>query len=317
MTAPRALVIGEALVDVVVHADGRREEHPGGSPANVALGLARLGRPVDLLTWLAHDAYGAHVKSHLEASGVHLLAGNRSALSTPVAIARLDAHGQATYDFDLTWDVPTAWDGDDEAPLVVHTGSIATVLKPGGPTVLREVTARRPTSTITYDPNARPALMGTPLQARPVVDELVRVADVVKASDNDMAWLHPGQKPDEVAARWARSGPAVVVVTHGEGGAFATTASGAQLRVPAPAVGVVDTVGAGDSFMSGLIDGLWAEGLLGASRRAALKAIDADTLGRVLERCARIAAITVSRAGANPPRLAELGETPPGTAAGA
>lgn len=309
MSEPRALVIGEALVDVVVHADGRREEHPGGSPANVALGLGRLGRPVDLLTWLSHDAYGSRVKSHLEASGVRLLTGNRSALATPVAIAHLDAKGQATYDFDLTWDLPTAWDGDDDAPLVVHTGSIATTLKPGGPAVLREVTARRPTATITYDPNARPALMGTPAQARAIVDEFVRVADVIKASDSDLEWLHPGQKPDDVAARWARSGPAVVVVTHGGDGAFAATATGARLRVEAPTVDVVDTVGAGDSFMSGLIDGLWTEGLLGGSRRTALKAIDAETLERVLRRCIRIAAITVSRAGANPPRRAELGET--------
>lgn len=309
MSEPRALVIGEALVDVVVHADGRREEHPGGSPANVALGLGRLGRPVDLLTWLAHDAYGGRVKSHLESSGVHLLTGNRSALATPVAIARLDAQGQASYDFELTWDLPTAWDGDDAAPLVVHTGSIATTLKPGGPAVLRAVTARRSTSTITYDPNARPVLMGTPLQARAIVEEFVRVADVIKASDGDLTWLYPGQKPDDVAARWARSGPAIVVVTHGEDGAFAATASGAHLHVPAPQVRVVDTVGAGDSFMSGLIDGLWTEGLLGASRRAALKAIDSGVLQRVLERCIRIAAITVSRAGANPPKRAELGET--------
>jgi fructokinase len=308
VSEPRALVIGEALVDVVVHADGRREEHPGGSPANVALGLARLGRPVDLLTWLAHDAYGARVTSHLEASGVRILTGNRSAVSTAVAMARLDERGQATYDFDLTWDLPTSWDGDGSVPLVVHTGSIATTLAPGGPEVLRQVTARRPGSTITYDPNARPALMGTPTQANQVVDAFVRVADVVKASDSDLEWLHPGQQPDDVATRWARSGPAIVVVTHGDDGAFAATASGATLRLPALPVEVVDTVGAGDSFMSGLVDGLWTEGLLGGHRRAALRAIDVDSLRRVLERCLRIAAITVSRAGANPPRRAELGE---------
>lgn len=308
MSEARALVIGEALVDVVVHADGRREEHPGGSPANVALGLARLGRQVDLLTWLAPDAYGQRVTSHLQASGVHVVTGNRSAVSTPVALARLDEHGQASYDFDLTWDLPTTWAGDDVAPLVVHTGSIATTLEPGGPAVLREVTKRRATSTVTYDPNARPALMGTPAHARTIVEEFVRASDVVKASDADLEWLYPGQRPDDVAARWARSSPAVVVVTHGGDGAFAATGGGARLTVPAPKVDVVDTVGAGDSFMSGLVDGLWSEGLLGAKNRAALKAIDADTLQRVLERCIRIAAITVSRAGANPPRRAELGE---------
>ena len=309
MSDPRALVIGEALVDVVVHADGSREEHPGGSPANVALGLGRLGRPVDLLTWLAHDAYGNRVRSHLSASGVRVLTGNRSALSTPVALAHLDEQGQASYEFDLTWDLPTQWEGDAVAPLVVHTGSIATTLRPGGAAVLRAVVARRPTSTITYDPNARPAIMGTPEAARAIVDEFVHAADVIKASDGDLAWLYPGQRPDDVAVRWARAGAAVVVVTHGEGGAFAATASGLQLRVPAQSVDVVDTVGAGDSFMSGLIDGLWSAGLLGGARRAALRSIDEKTLDAVLRRCVRIAAITVSRAGANPPRLAELEAT--------
>ncbi len=307
MSDPRALVIGEALVDVVVHADGQREEHPGGSPANVALGLGRLGRPVDLLTWLAPDAYGGRVRSHLAASGVRVLTGNRSALSTPVALAHLDEQGQATYEFELTWDLPTQWDGDGDAPLVVHTGSIATTLRPGGAAVLREVVARRPGSTITYDPNARPAIMGTPQEARAIIDQFVRVADVIKASDSDLAWLHPGQKPDDVAVRWARAGTAIVVVTHGDEGAFAATESGLQLRIPAQPVDVVDTVGAGDSFMSGLIDGLWSAGLLGGARRAALKAIDEETLDAVLRRCIRIAAITVSRAGANPPRRAELG----------
>jgi fructokinase len=308
MSAPRALVIGEALVDVVEHADGRREEHPGGSPANVALGLARLGRTVDLLTWLAPDAYGTRVTSHLEASGVHVITGDRAPVSTPVAMARLDERGQASYEFDLTWDLPTAWAGDDVAPLVVHTGSIATTLTPGGPQVLREVTTRRSTSTVTYDPNARPALMGTPAEALRVVEEFIKVADVVKASEDDLLWLYPGQEPDDVAVRWAQSGPAVVVVTLGEHGAFAATASGARLQIPAVPVQVADTVGAGDSFMSGLIDGLWAEGLLGADNRATLQAIDEDTLRRVLDRCIRIAAITVSRAGANPPGRSELGE---------
>lgn len=308
MSDPRALVIGEALVDVVVHADGRRTEHPGGSPANVALGLARLGRSADLLTWLAPDPYGASVTEHLVASGVRVVTGDRAAVATPVALARLDETGQASYEFDLTWELPRAWEGDHVAPLVVHTGSIATTLQPGGPAVLREVSARRATSTVTYDPNARPALMGTPAEALAVVDEFVRVADVVKASDADLQWLYPGREPGEVAAEWARSGPAVVVVTLGEHGALAATASGLQLHIPAVTVRVVDTVGAGDSFMSGLIDGLWTAGLLGAANRAALLAIDEQTLRTILERCIRIAAVTVSRAGANPPSKAELGE---------
>lgn len=305
-TADRALVIGEALIDVVARPDGSRAQHPGGSPANVALGLGRLGRRVDLLTWLGHDADGDLVRRHLRGSGVNVLQGNRSALRTPVATAHLDAGGTASYEFDLEWDLPETWDEDPGNPVVVHTGSIATVLQPGGAAVAAIVARRRTTSTITYDPNLRPVLMGSPAHALPVVDAFVRLADVVKVSDEDLAWLHPGVAPAEIAEEWSRSGPSLVVVTHGGEGAFASTSAGARISVAAPKVQVADTVGAGDSFMGGLIDGLWSAGLLGADRRQALADVDAATVEGVLERCARIAAITVSRAGANPPRSSEL-----------
>lgn len=305
-TPERALVIGEALVDVVERPDGRREEHPGGSPANVALGLGRLGRRVDLLTWLGIDADGDLVRRHLETSGVHVLAGNRSAVRTPVATARLDAAGVASYDFDLEWDLPDAWDEDPGDPVVVHTGSIAAVLPPGAAAVERELDRRRSASTITYDPNLRPALMGTPTETLLVVERLVRLADVVKVSDEDLAWLRPGADPARVASSWVTAGAALVVVTRGGAGALAVTASGERVAVPAPQVQVADTVGAGDSFMGGLIDGLWSAGLLGADRRDDLRRVDAATVEQVLLRCARIAAITVSRPGADPPRAAEL-----------
>ncbi len=302
----RALVIGEALIDVVARADGTREEHPGGSPANVALGLGRLGRAVDLLTWLGHDAAGDAVRRHLAASHVRVLTGDRSAVRTPVATAHLDDAGVATYEFDLEWDLPTTWEGDDATPLVVHTGSIAAVLEPGGTRVAREMARRQSSATLTYDPNLRPALMGSAEHAAGYVEAMVRLADVVKVSDEDLAWLHPGVAPAEIAEEWTRRGPAIVVVTHGSEGAFAATSAGARLQVPAPQVTVADTVGAGDSFMGGLIDGLWSAGLLGAARREALHDVSAETVEAVLTRCARIAAITVSRAGANPPRSAEL-----------
>jgi len=311
----RALVVGEALVDAVRRADGSRDVLPGGSPANVALGLARLGRRVDLLTWLAVDAYGDLVRRHLDASGVRVLQGDRTPATTPVATAHLDAQGVATYEFDLEWDLPSSWDEVDEDALVVHTGSIATVLRPGGPKVADLVESRRTVSTVTYDPNLRPALMGDPADVLPVVERLVRAADVVKVSDEDLAWLLPGVAPAEIAETWSRSGPALVVVTHGGEGAFACTSAGARLSVAAPRVTVVDTVGAGDSFMGGLIDGLWSAGLLGAGRRDALHDVEAATVESVLMRCARIAAITVSRSGANPPSLAELEAEPTGAGA--
>lgn len=302
----RALVVGEALIDEVVRPDGSRERHPGGSPANVAIGLGRLGRSVDLLTWLGDDADGDLVRRHLNGSHVHVLTGDRRASRTPVATANIDAAGVASYQFDLEWDLPSTWDDAEGDPIVVHTGSIATVLQPGGTAVEQLIARSRPASTITYDPNLRPVLMGSPANALPVVDALVRLADVVKVSDEDLAWLHPGVAPAEIAEEWSRSGPSLVVVTHGGEGAFASTSAGARLQVVAPKVQVADTVGAGDSFMGGLIDGLWSAGLLGAANRQALADADSDVIQRVLERCVQIAAITVSRAGANPPRSDEL-----------
>lgn len=301
----RALVVGEALVDVVLRPGAEPADHPGGSPANVAIGLGRLGRRVDLLTWLGDDAYGDLVRAHLTGSDVHVLAGNRAPDRTPVARAHVDAEGVATYEFDLTWDLPDRWDEDAEPPLVVHTGSIATVIAPGGEAVAALLAARRATSTLTYDPNLRPALMGSPEATLPVVERLVALTDVVKVSDEDLAWLHPGVPPVEVARDWLRRGPALVVVTLGGEGALALTA-GDEITITAPRVTVADTVGAGDSFMGGLIDGLWSAGLLGADAREALHAVDRDTVEQVLVRCARIAAITVSRPGANPPTTADL-----------
>jgi len=301
-----ALVIGEALVDVVVRTDGSVETHPGGSPANVAIALGRLGRDVELLAFLAGDDNGALVLEHLAASQVALAFGSLDAPTTSVATAHLDETGAATYEFDLTWAVSEGASPRPN-PVVVHTGSIAAVLSPGADDVARLVKRLRPTATVTYDPNARPSLMGDPATARTTIENMVALSDVVKVSDEDLEWLSGGEV-DSVARGWLTLGPAFVVVTRGGSGATAFLADGREVQIEAPRVEVADTVGAGDSFMGGLIDGLWNAGLLGADRRDALRAIDDATLTGVLVRCARIAAITVSRPGANPPGSAELEE---------
>jgi fructokinase len=301
-----ALVIGEALVDVVVRQDGTTDTHPGGSPANVAIGLGRLGREVELLAYLADDEHGHLVREHLTASRVALAAGTLDAPATSVATAHLDDIGAATYEFDLTWAL-----SDDAAPapdpVVVHTGSIAAVLEPGASAVRSIVSSLRELATVTYDPNARPTLMGDPAAARLRIEDLVALADVVKVSDEDLEWLSGSADVDAIARGWLALGPAFVVVTRGGSGATAFL-PGRELSIVAPKVTVADTVGAGDSFMGGLIDGLWSAGLLGAGNREALRAISDTTLASILERCAHIAAITVSRPGANPPGSAELGE---------
>jgi fructokinase len=312
------LAVGEALVDEVRRPDGSAAEHPGGSIANVALTLGRLGRDVRLATWLGADARGDLVRGWLAASGVGLVEGSDGAERTSVAVATLDDGGSASYDFDLTWQVPAqALPGRDTSAeasaqvggsdaVAVHTGSIAAMLEPGATQVRELLEAARTTSTITYDPNARPAIMGPADEVRPRVEALVRLSDVVKVSDEDLGWLYPGTDPVAVAREWQRGTPALVVVTFGGKGAVAVSDAG-EVEAVAPQVEVVDTVGAGDSFMGALIDGLWEHGLLGADRRDALDAVGADTVQRVLDRCCAVAAITVSRAGANPPRRQEVG----------
>ena len=308
-TAPQgepgsALVIGEALIDVVV--DGSSvAEHPGGSPMNVAIGLARLGRRVELATWYGTDEHGGAIDAHLERDGVVVQDASRRASRTGTATATLAGDGQASYTFDLEWPLPRVELADDL--LVVHSGSIASTLEPGRRTVLEALGRAGRTATVTYDPNVRTDLLADPARGRRLVEECVRLADVVKASDEDLAWLGEGADPEEVQRGWLSLGPRVVVMTRGGEGVVAMTSDGLEVRVPAAHVTVADTVGAGDSFMSGLIDGLWTAGLLGAEHRDELGRIDGATLRRVLERCSLIAGITVSRAGANPPTLSELG----------
>ena len=262
---PRILVVGEALVDVVPDRDGQPQDLPGGSPANVAITLGRLGRDVRLVTLLGDDDRGAAVRAWLEASDVTVLARPTASGRTSSAAVTLDESGAATYDFDLDWhlgDVP-----DDECD-VLHVGSIATVLEPGADAVLDAVRAHRGRALVSLDPNARPAI--TPDRAGPVarVEELVALADVVKVSDEDLHWLHPDDDPVATATRWAGAGPGLVVVTRGGDGAVAVRPDGTTLEVPGVPVVVADTVGAGDTFSGVLIDALLALGVRGARRPA-------------------------------------------------
>jgi fructokinase len=300
------VVVGEALVDLVGQRGGRTfVAHPGGSPANVALGLARLNVPVALMTRLGHDALGEMIFEHLRASGVRVNGGPAQAISTSLAIATLAA-GAASYDFRIEWDMPTL------APLPIearclHTGSLATALPPGNVSVidLVERERRRGRVTISYDPNVRPALLGDAARARTGIERLVALSDVVKVSDEDLQWLYPDQPDERVAQRWLGSGPALVVVTRGGMGVYAVCA-GLELHRPAVSIELVDTVGAGDSFTSGLLEALHQADLIGGSRREAVAAIDESTLASVVDAAALTAAITCSRPGADPPTRAEV-----------
>ncbi len=300
------LVVGEALVDVVRRADGSVDEHPGGSPANVALGLARLGRATHLLTHVGDDERGARITAHLQASGVHLVAGSVQPGASSTAQAVLAGDGSATYDFQLEWNPPAPGGGDLPADLLaVHTGSIAATLAPGAAEVERLLTDHHGRVTTSYDPNLRPRIMGSPDAVRDQVERLVTVADVVKISDEDARWLHEDRTPEGVVAGWLAGGSALVVLTRGSGGATALCRAG-EVTVAAPPVRVADTVGAGDSFTSGLLDALWSQGLLGGPARGALAAISTSALELAVHRAVAAAAVTVSRPGADPPRRDEL-----------
>lgn len=294
----RALVIGEALIDIVERDGKIIGEHVGGSPLNVAIGLARLGRGVDFLTHIGDDTRGRRITEYVKTSGAELVSGSVTADHTPTALATLDESGSAQYVFDIDWEL--AGTPEVAPPLVAHTGSIATVLEPGCRATAALLDAYHLSATITFDPNVRPALIEDQEQGRTRIERLVERCDVVKASDEDLRWIDSNRTPEQVAQTWLGLGPSIVAVTMGERGAFAICAAGTA-RVRAQPVEVVDTVGAGDAFMTGLIDALWTLGLLGAEKRAELRHISVDTLTGVLQTATLSSALTVARAGADLP----------------
>lgn len=310
MTNPRmAAVIGETLMDVIRHPGEPPLQHPGGSPLNAAVGLGRLGHPSMLVTWLADDDHGRVIKEHLDRSGVTLAPGAMAAERTSIADIVMDEAGGLDYSFDLLWQVPEV--PQDFRPLVAHAASMGAILEPGADDVFALLSRFREHATITYDPNIRPDVMRSPERVRPLIERLVGISDLTKVSAEDLEWLYPGQNPEFAASEWASLGP-IVVLTKGDRGSasFRTVAGDSRcLRVlPGYCPSFVDAVGAGDSFMSGLIHALWEQDLLGAEHRADLAAIPDETLVESLCTASNIAAITVSRLGADPPWLCELGD---------
>jgi fructokinase len=306
-------VAGEALVDLVPAPDPQYYEvAPGGSPANVAVGLARLGVQARMLARIADDVLGRRVREHLAANGVLLDHVAAAAEQTSMAMVSVDPDGGPSYDFRIAGTADWQWtsaelDGALDGPVVaLHSGSLALTTAPGA-AVLRELMVRAAaTATISYDPNCRPLLMGDPADVLAGVHDVLAVADVVKVSSEDLGWLCPGSSTQEVLEDWLGRGPALVAVTLGGDGVLAGTAGGLRTRRPGVRVTVIDTVGAGDTFSAALLAGLHGRALLGAQARPALRDLDGATLDALLDEAARAAAITCSRRGADPPTAAEL-----------
>ncbi|PMR59237.1 carbohydrate kinase [Verrucosispora sp. ts21] len=299
--SPTVTVLGEAVVDLVQDPDGRFTAHPGGSPLNVAVGLARLGVPATLLARFSTSRFGRLLRAHADTNGVDL----RHAVDTDdpatLAIASLDDDGVATYDFYVDGTADWQWRDAELSPAltgrgILHTGSLAVFLSPGADRVADALrTARARGTLISIDPNIRAGLLGGPAPARARVEHLARLAHLVKASEEDLAWLYPGRPVEDVLRHWQDLGVTLAVVTLGAGGALAVSGPH-HFRQPAPVVEVADTIGAGDAFTAGLLAQL---------SRAAPGWPDAD-IAAALRYAVEVAAVTCTRPGADPPYRHEL-----------
>jgi len=299
-------VIGEAILDVV-----NGVAHVGGSPLNVSIGLARLGQPTLLAARLSTDADGARMKQHVMTNGVDLSLTIDA--DEPSSIARVDLapNGDAIYDFRIDGTSDWQWTDAELARVQdggwLHTGSMASWLPPGSDAIQRRLrqARERGRTVISYDPNVRPDLMGDRAQAVRLIEDYVGLAHVVKCSAEDLAWLYPGHPIDTVLRGWVDRGPGLAVATDGPRGVVGVLASDELIALPGIEVDVVDTVGAGDAFMAGLIDALMRAFGDGPERYASIPAASARP---VLSHALLVAAITCQRAGANPPTAAEVAE---------
>jgi fructokinase len=304
-------VIGEALVDLVWNgATGGRRETPGGSPFNVAVGLARLGNRTSLMARFGADGYGRLLRAAAIAEGIDLGAAAPATERSTVAVASAGDRAAVSYEFDMDGTADWQWTAAELGELnaatkVLHFGSIASWTAPGHDQIdhlARQLRAGRRV-LISYDPNVRPAAIGPRERAVELVERSVRRAHLVKASREDVEWLHPELGVDEVATRWGRLGAEIVVVTDGANGATAYRRTHPPLRRPGRQVRVVDTIGAGDAFTSGLLTGLLRRRLY---REGRIDGIADGSLADILDEAILTSAITCERRGADPPRLEEV-----------
>jgi fructokinase len=281
---------------------------PGGSPYNVAIGLARLGRPTAYVGCLSRDGFGQRLAARLDEEGVDLSRCRRTEQPTTLAVVHLDERQQASYRFYLEGtsaaglDDPALADLPTGAALHLSFGAVGVTTEPAGPALARLLAREHPRRFVCLDPNVRPAAIGDLAEARRRLEDLLADVDLVKVSDEDLRVLHPDAAAEDIAAEWLRRGPSLVVVTRGGDGAVAVS-DDHRVEVAPPEVEVVDTVGAGDAFGAGLLawlderDRLSAEGIRG---------LGATDLTDALGYAARVAGITCTRHGADPPRRDEM-----------
>lgn len=313
--SPRQItVLGECVADAFCEPASASNELalrvlPGGGPANTAVALARLGTPARFLARLSGDVFGRLFRAHLEASGVDLSHAVAAAEPSTLAVAELDAQGQAAFSFhaqataDWQWTTAELAGVDLSDSACVHTGSLALVKEPGAAVVEEFLAAAAPRATISIDPNVRPLLV-RPEVYRARLARWCALADILRLSEDDLELLLPGTPPEQACDTWHAAGVRLVVITLGADGALASL-DGERLQVPAVATRVVDTVGAGDSFTAGLLHHLGDRGLLGGR----LAGLGLDDVAEACRFGTQVAALTCSVAGPNPPwqdQLAQL-----------
>jgi fructokinase len=305
------VVSGEALMDVFAAGETATglmlDARIGGSPLNVASGLARMGQPVAFFGALSNGFLGERLLQALQREGVDTACTVRVAAPTTLSLVGLDAQGVPSYDFyghrAADRELPLAALAEVPPAEAYQFGSYAMVVEPVAGTQRALVEREWQRSVIAYDPNIRLNVEPDIQRWRDTLQWMLPRTALLKVSDEDLALLHPGRSPESLAPEWLAAGVALVVVTRGGAGASAWTANH-QVDAAPVAVTVVDTVGAGDTFQAGLLTALAERGRLS---RSALPTLDAGTLQAVLDFAARAAAVTCSRRGADLPRRAELG----------
>jgi fructokinase len=290
-------VCGEVLIDVLPSGPV-----VGGGPANTAKALARLGHDVHFIDGISSDAYGQSARSELLNDSVNLDLALASDKPMCTATVTLDAAGGASYEFLIdgtaTFDFAASWLPDPYRyqPQVLHIGTLVTVIEPGASALYDWAMQVAELAPIVFDPNIRPSVMPDRDLYEAAVEKWAALSAVIKVSDDDLAWLFPGQAIEDVANRWISDGAFLVVVTQGANGLMGYTSEG-RVEVPGVKVDVVDTVGAGDTVGAIIVEAMLAHGLV---------ELRGDLLRSVLSRAAAAAAITCSRKGAQPPYKHEL-----------
>ena len=316
MNPPVVAVLGERIVDFVPGEDPQAYRAvAGGSPANVALGVRRLGGEPVLLGRAGDDGLAGLLDRAIADNGLSTTALLRRTGPSLLAVCTRQDDGSVSYYFYYQGSPDLLWDEADLGEALAaaraagatawHTGSLVSWLGSGVDAVLAAWRAARETGdlTLSYDPNARPGTVPQEVM-RARVEDFVGLSDVVKVSDEDLAFLYPGEAPEAVCARWIEQGPALVVLTRGPQGLSAWRRDRDVVEVPGRPVEVADTVGAGDTVTAALLVGLGDAGALGAS--GDIDVLSDDAVREILERAAVAAAITCSREGAQPPTRGEV-----------